>query len=126
MRILIATTILFLLGACAHVRTASDDTLFDSIDVNHDGSLSLEEMAAQREREREARREARRQRMFDRADTDNNGEISPAEFEAMGNQRFARMDKNGDGSVAPDEIRRGRHHRGGCGGYGGPGGPKPF
>ncbi|MES2057050.1 MAG: EF-hand domain-containing protein [Pseudomonadota bacterium] len=41
-----------------------------------------------------------------RADTDNDGTVSRAEYMAQAEARFARMDANGDGQIAGDEMRR--------------------
>jgi Ca2+-binding EF-hand superfamily protein len=39
-----------------------------------------------------------------RADTDNDGAISRAEYMAQSDQRFARLDANGDGQLSGDEL----------------------
>lgn len=39
-----------------------------------------------------------------RADTDNDGAISRAEFMAQSDKRFARLDANGDGEISGDEL----------------------
>lgn len=39
-----------------------------------------------------------------RADTDNDGAISRAEFMAQSEKRFARLDANGDGEISGDEL----------------------
>lgn len=46
---------------------------------------------------------------FDRADTDGDGHLSPAEAERLPavSQRFARLDKNGDGKLSRKEFFKG-------------------
>ncbi|QYU70887.1 EF-hand domain-containing protein [Leptolyngbya sp. 15MV] len=46
--------------------------------------------------------------MLRQADTNGDGAISRAEFEAAAAQRFARMDTNGDGTVSTEERRAAR------------------
>jgi len=64
--------------------------------------------------------------MMKAADTDGDGNISKAEFAAIGEKHFARMDKNGDGVLSPDERpdpSKFKGRRGG--GRGGEGGDMP-
>ena len=44
-------------------------------------------------------------RMFDRADADNSGKMSRAEFDAARNARFVRIDANKDGTLEISELR---------------------
>ena len=81
--------------------------MFDNMDANEDGAISREEFANPH---------AKR---FKEADTDNNGSISPAEFEAKMMERakshaarmFERLDKNSDGAIDKDEIAAMRGHK---------------
>lgn len=82
---------------------------FERLDANGDGVLTQAELA-----ERAARREQRRQERFAKADTDQDGQLSRAEFVAVGEQWFGRLDRNGDGTITPDE-RPHRHGRDGGG-----------
>jgi len=45
-----------------------------------------------------------RQQFFDKIDTNHDGAISRAEYQAWVDGRFARLDSNGDGSVDADEV----------------------
>lgn len=50
-------------------------------------------------------RGAMMEKMFDEQDTDKNGSISEAEFQAFSKKRFDEMDVNKDGSVSKDEVK---------------------
>lgn len=100
---------------------------FDEADTSGNGELSFDEVTAQREA-RKATREERRaelgerrgerrgmrghrgggERMMERADTDQNGTISEAEFTTAAMTRFDRADANSDGTITSDE-RRAQH-----------------
>lgn len=82
---------------------------FERLDANGDGVLTQAELA-----EHAARREQRRQERLAKADTDQDGQLSRAEFVAIGEQWFERLDRNGDGTISPDE--RPRRHGGDGGG----------
>lgn len=112
---------------------------FDAQDADGNGQLSFEEVQASREARGEAREERRAERgtegrgghrmgrrgmrgggemhgmMMDRADTDGDGAISQAEFNAGALARFERMDADSNGTVTAEERqaqrgeRRGRH-----------------
>jgi hypothetical protein len=45
-----------------------------------------------------------RRQFFDRIDTNHDGTISRAEYQAFVDSRFARLDANGDGTVNADEV----------------------
>lgn len=53
-------------------------------------------------------RGAMMEKMFEEQDTDKNGSISEAEFQAFSKKKFDAMDANKDGSVTKDEIKA--HH----------------
>jgi hypothetical protein len=55
---------------------------------------------------RHARRGAMQQHLFERLDTDHDGQVSRAEYKASIGARFDKLDTNGDGSVDADEIAR--------------------
>jgi Ca2+-binding EF-hand superfamily protein len=67
-------------------------------DANKDGVLSLSEMTLAK---------GRGDKMFDRADTDNNGAISKAEADVMMEKMAERMDDRGDRDGKHDKKRRG-------------------
>jgi Ca2+-binding EF-hand superfamily protein len=76
--------------------------MFDRIDANHDGVITPAE--------REAARNAMHQRISERGgdrpnpDTNGDGQISRAEFDAMGAGMFQHMDANNDGRVTREEA----------------------
>lgn len=53
---------------------------------------------------RAARRAEFRQRFLDQIDTNHDGTVSRAEYQAWVDARFAKLDANGDGRVDADEI----------------------
>ncbi|MBT2187086.1 EF-hand domain-containing protein [Sphingobium nicotianae] len=55
---------------------------FDATDANHDGTVTPEELKAKRLADRQKMRAEMRDRMFAQLDTDKNGSISKAEFDA--------------------------------------------
>lgn len=113
---------------------ATRDTMFQRIDANKDGVLTQDELQAARENWRQkmgkvapdqsqvqpgTQNQAQNQQpgelpgkerhnFMQRADTNQDGQISSAEFAAMGEKMFARLDDNGDGKIAKDEVP---HHR---------------
>ncbi len=58
--------------------------------------------------ERMGERMPRAERMFERIDTDKDGQITQADMQAFAAARFARMDANSDGTVTPDERKASR------------------
>lgn len=85
---------------------------FNALDSDHDGFLSRDEIASQRQR-------------FDALDSDSSGGTSLDEIRSqrpnMTQEQFDRMDRNGDGQVDATELRR----RGAGGGEGGAGAGRP-
>ncbi|MGC6499699.1 MAG: EF-hand domain-containing protein [Henriciella sp.] len=88
---------------------------FESADMDGDGAVTLEEFQMAREAARQARLAARQERLFDQLDTDQDGQISAAEFEAQNVQRrmrmFDRLDSNDDDMISATEraaVRAGR------------------
>jgi EF hand len=81
---------------------------FERVDANHDGVIT----AAERPQRREHAEGARRERPAD-PDTNNDGSLSQAEFNAAGVTLFDRLDANHDGSVTRAEADAARPHRGG-------------
>ena len=80
-------------------------------DMNGDGAVSFEEAKAHRQ----AKREQRARDRYQRLDTDGDGVVSVAEFQAPAGKLFERLDKNADGAITEDERpaqRFGRRHRG--------------
>jgi Ca2+-binding EF-hand superfamily protein len=105
--------------------------MFDRIDANHDGSITLAEFDAYRSArlaEWQAKRGERRDRAFAAMDTDQNGQVSKAEFDSFassdkaqamrhmvgarlvrarlgGGHWFDRADGNHDGRITLDEAQ---------------------
>ena len=82
--------------------------LFAEVDANKDNAITLDEIDKAHDKHREAMRaemEKRHQEARDRAfamlDTDKNGSISRAEFDAAGRGPGPRMAMNGDGPPPP-------------------------
>ncbi|MGE0660536.1 MAG: EF-hand domain-containing protein [Reyranellaceae bacterium] len=96
------------------------DKLFQKLDANSDGTFTREEASASAEAwrkkaaetgktvspDREAKHKARGEKMFNDLDTDKDGRITKAEFDAAGEKLFARLDVNSDGQIAKGEGRK--------------------
>ncbi len=97
---------------------AAIERRFHALDTDGNGSLSQDELAAARQR-LDARRHAPRQRI----DTDGDGKWSLAELQAVRPsftvEEFNRLDRNGDGLISVDERPNWRQ------GPRGPVGPEP-
>ena len=75
-------------------------------DKDHDGKMTVAEIAAEIERMR-AERMARR--IVERFDTDGDGMLTAAEIESRQKKMFALLDRNDDGKIVKDEMpRRGK------------------
>jgi EF-hand domain pair/EF hand len=102
----------------AQIETRIKDR-FAAADTNRDGSITREEMAAQRE----AKQDDRRDRHFAMLDADKNGSVSRSEFDAMHerraemrNERRTEKGERGEGRMG---MRHGRGHAMRGGGMGG-------
>lgn len=82
--------------------------MFDRMDANNDGVISADERPQRRERGDGERRERRQRPNFD---SNNDGQISRAEYAAMGSGMFERLDANNDGRVTREEAEAARPHR---------------
>lgn len=89
---------------------ARPNGMFDRLDTNHDGVISAQELQAARD----AMHQRIAERRADRPNPDANGDgnISRAEWEAMGAAQFQRMDANHDGRVTREEAEAARPRRG--------------
>lgn len=81
---------------------------FAAIDADRNGQATREEMRAQRaahraERGEHGRRGGHRGMHLERADANNDGNITREEFLAAPTQRFARLDANSDGVISASE-----------------------
>lgn len=113
---------------------AGRDSMFAKIDANKDGILTQEEMQAAREAwhakmgkpandnqpadqsQAQTPTEPAKQRhggFMKRLDTNQDGQISTAEFAAGGEKMFAKLDANADGKIAKDEVPQHRKHKDG-------------
>ena len=114
-------------------REARARARFDRADANGDGMLTFAETQTMRENRQEMREERRAERgersgmrghrmgrrggmrgmMAERADADNDGTITQAEFTSAALTRFESADADSDGVVTADERRaQRREHRG--------------
>jgi len=96
-------------------------TLFQRLDADADGRVTKQEAQVAMD-DAQARREERRQRdqadgplmmagprlagMLWQADTDNDGQVTEAEFLAAPMPMLERLDDNGDGRITADELPR--------------------
>jgi Ca2+-binding EF-hand superfamily protein len=83
---------------------AAEAKRFVARDLNKDGILTAEELAAFSQRF--GRRKGWSDRLFERSDADKDGKLSKQEFEQDQKAMFARLDKNGDGKLTSDESPR--------------------
>jgi Ca2+-binding EF-hand superfamily protein len=93
---------------------------FEAADTNHDGKVTVEELAAQLEKEHYERMA---KRMIARFDTKGDGVLTLDEVEGRQKKLFALLDKNDDGKLEKREMRGmgAWHHRGGWRGHHGGG-----
>lgn len=105
---------------------AGRDGMFAKLDANKDGVVTQEEMQAARDawRAKMGKPAADNQAQADpakkkhggflkRLDTNQDGQVSAAEFAAGGEQMFAKLDANADGKIAKDEVPQHRKHKDG-------------
>jgi Ca2+-binding EF-hand superfamily protein len=93
------------------------NTRFSTMDTNHDGNISRDELAAQQQRDlaqARARIEQQLRDAFKRLDTNKDGALSLPEFLASTpaiktnetpDQVLRLLDSNHDGKVSPEELR---------------------
>jgi Ca2+-binding EF-hand superfamily protein len=79
---------------------------FDRLDANNDGVISADERP-----QRPARGEHGQRGDRPNPDANNDGQISRAEFAAMGASMFERLDANDDGRVTREEAEAAHQHR---------------
>jgi Ca2+-binding EF-hand superfamily protein len=72
-------------------------------DADADGKLTVEEVAAEMQRQRDLRRA---RRMVERYDVDGDGALTLDEIQTHQREVFALLDRNNDGMVARDELPR--------------------
>jgi len=81
-----------LAGAAVSAKGAAGGKMFQKLDTDSNGTVSLEEARAGQNR------------WFARLDTDGDGMISREEFQATADRRFAKFDLDGNGEVTLDEV----------------------
>nr|WP_298686447.1 hypothetical protein [uncultured Dongia sp.] len=81
-------------------------TLAD-VDVNGDGAVTADEFGKMH-KPRDGKKAEGGKDGFARLDTDKDGKVSAAEWNALGDKMFARMDENKDGKIAKDEMPKPR------------------
>lgn len=93
------------------------DARFAAIDTNHDGKLSLDELAAEQQREMQKAKALLIQKLtaqFHALDTNHDGQLSLQEFLAVApgvranetpQDLLRRFDANHDGKISADEFR---------------------
>ncbi|MDP3195018.1 EF-hand domain-containing protein [Tabrizicola sp.] len=95
---------------------------FAAADTNGDGALSPEELSAHQMARIQARMAERTQAMIDNMDNDGNGSLSEDEMgQGPGERHFARLDTDNDGAISKAEAEEARQHRGKRGHGGGMG-----
>ena len=78
-------------------------------DKDHDGKMTVGEIASEIER---MRTERMAKRIVERFDTDGDGMLTSAEIESREKKMFALLDRNDDGKVVKDEMPRGKFRHG--------------
>lgn len=95
---------------------------FAAADTNGDGALSPEELSAHQMTKIQARMAERTQAMLDNMDNDGNGSLSEDEMgQGPGERHFARLDTDNDGAISKAEAEEAMQHRGKRGHGGGMG-----
>jgi Ca2+-binding EF-hand superfamily protein len=78
-------------------------------DKDHDGKMTVAEIASEIER---MRTERMAKRIVERFDSDGDGMLTAAEIESRQKKMFALLDRNDDGKVVKDEMPRGKFRHG--------------
>lgn len=85
---------------------------FAAADTNGDGALSAEELSAHMLARMQARMTERSQAMLDNMDNDGNGSLSEDEMgQGPGERHFARLDTDNDGAISKAEAEGAMQHR---------------
>jgi Ca2+-binding EF-hand superfamily protein len=103
MRRILAIVIVFLLTACVHLSPAPDDRLFDTLDADKDGTVTMDELDKQKlviETDEDGDKEVHQ------ADAaQNEGSTTPMTFEQK-RRLLEDIDQNKDGSINRQEWNR--------------------
>ena len=85
---------------------------FTAADTNSDGALDAAEMEAHHAAKMAAMMAEHAARMIENKDNDGNGTLSADEFgEGPGEEHFARLDSDNDGMISKEEAESGMQHR---------------
>ena len=87
---------------------------FAAADTDCDGSLSVDEMVANMDRKREERMRKGAERMIERRDANDDGQLTADEMTPRnGDRMFARLDADKDGAISKEEMEDARKsHKG--------------
>lgn len=95
----------------------AEKELFDKIDTNEDGYITVQELEAYHQSPMSAHGhsgtgKSKPQAMSSveqirKMDTDDDGKVNATEWAAAAKQRFAQMDTDGDGTLTAQELRAG-------------------
>ena len=100
MKLCIVLAGIFLVTACAHVSVAPDEQLFDALDDNKDGMVTIDELDSEDlviETEEDGRKEVHQD-----GAADGSGSAAPMTFEQK-RRLLKEMDQNKDGSISRPE-----------------------
>ena len=103
MKRIIVVAIVFLFTACVHLSPAADDQLFDALDDNKDGVVTMEELDSEDlviETEADGTKQVHSPEADDKA-----GSTTPMTFEQK-RKLFEELDQNRDGTVSRQEWNR--------------------
>lgn len=85
---------------------------FAAADTNGDGAIDAEELAARELAEFQEKLAKRVQHMIDNTDNDGNGSLSADEIgKGPAEENFARIDKDNDGAISKEEAEAALKHR---------------